>query len=390
MTVVWTYPWCLAALGWDRAFEALADHGVDGATVASHYHSVQTVRPRGAGSPFARYPGGAYFQPDPDRFADTPILPPVNEVGGTADPLGTAVDAARAHGVSVNAWTVCLHNTHLGTAYPEYRIQSAFGDPHDHAFCPTHPEVRSYFAGVVGSLADYDVGRIDLESLGFPTALHGHGAEFGHTKQQAIATPDEAFLLSQCFCDACRAAASDHVDMAAARELVQRLCRQSFRGPSRRVPPLDGLVERHPDLADLFEFRAVTIERLLEALAAAANDVPLNYYAVEGLDHGPGTGWPAGVVLDRIEPYLDRVTAFCYVADPSVAASRIHAFETQVDVPIDAAVTVDPDTVPDRATWDALVGRIATEGSGDLTVYNHGLMTDEHLDWLAGIAGTSD
>lgn len=391
MTAVWTFPWSVAAQGWDRAFAELADHAVDEVTVASHYHSIQTVQPRGEGSPFARYPGGAYFRPDPDRFADTPISPPVNEVGDTADPLRTAVEVAGEHGVGVNAWTVCLHNTRLGATYPEYRIRSAFGDPHDHSFCPSHPEVRSYFAGVVGSLADYDVGRIDLESLGFPSALHGHGDEFGHTKQQVVTTPSEEFLLSQCFCDACRAAAPDHLDVEGARELVRRLCRRTLETPGTAVPPLEDLVERHPELTDLVAFRTTVVERLLAALAEAADGVPLNYYTTDGFDHDPGTGWPAGVDLARVEPHLDRMTAFCYVADPETARRRIRELQAMVDVPVDAAVTMDPDVVPDRAAWNELAGVVAAVLSGDVNVYNHGLMTEEHLDWLhATTVGLAD
>lgn len=387
MTVVWTFPWSVAAQGWDRTFAELADHAIEGVTVASHYHSIQTVQARGTGSPFAQYPGGAYFRPNPDYFTDTPIESPVNVVDDTADPLETAVETGRAHGISVNAWAVCLHNTRLGVAYPEYRIQSAFGDAHDHAFCPSHRAVRSYFAGVIGSLADYDVARIDLESLGFPSVLHSHGDEFGHTKQQGITSASEEYLLSQCFCDACRAAAPAHVDLDAAQQRVQTLCRQMLQSPRREIPPLGDLVEQHPVLADLFEFRATIIERLLRALADAADGVPLNYYTTDGLDHNPGTGWPAGVPLDRVEPHLDRMTTFCYVDDPVTASRRIRELQTMVDVPVDAAITVDPDIVPDRAAWNELAGRVMAELSGDVNVYNHGLMTEQHLNWLQSTEG---
>jgi hypothetical protein len=124
------------------------------------------------------------------------------------------------------------------------------------------------------------------------------------------------------------------------------------------------------------------VERLLEDLAAAAGGIPLNYYATDGPNHEPGTGWPAGVDLDRVERHVDRMTAFCYVADPETASRRIRGLEAMVDVPVDAAITVDPDVVPDRTAWEALAGGVAAAVSGDVNVYNHGLMTEEHLDWL--------
>lgn len=383
MTAVWMYPWSQLAADADRSVTELAEIGIDSVRVASHYHSIRTVEARSAGGPFTAFPGGAYFDPEPAHFTGTPLTPPVNEVAGSGDPLADVLDAALGAGIDVTAWTVCLHNTRLGSAYPAFRMESAFGTPHDHALCPSHPDVRAYVAGVVAALAEYDIAGIDLESVGFQSALHGHGAQFGHEKNYLFDTPTEEALVSQCFCDGCRVAAEFDIDRA--REVVHRLCRRASASADQAVAPLADLVEEHPVLGELFEFRASVIERLVADVAAAADDVPVNYYTAEGLSRMPGTGWPAGVALDRLAPYLDRLTALCYVADPETAVERVRQLEELSDGPVDAGVTMDPEIVPDRGTWAALTERIADALTGELVVYNYSLLTDDHVDWLAGI-----
>lgn len=386
MAVTWAYPWSF--LG-DRATASLADlpaRRVDAVNVASHYHSIRTLDPQRPERLFESYPGGCYFDPDPNHFDETPITPSVNQVAGSADPLGDVVGLASDAGVTVNAWFVCNHNSRLGTENPEYRFESAFGTPHDHALCPSYPAVREYFAGVARSLAAYDVGEIQLESLGFPNAFHGHGSDFGHGKNQTVTGTEQEILLSQCFCDGCRAAAADHdVDFDRAAAVVREQCEEILSGPTESVD-LTALCETYPVVADLFDFRSQVVERLVGRLADASGPVPLNYYVADGLGHGPEDGWPAGVDLGRLEPYLDRVTALCYVGDPDVARTRVEGVRDAVDRPVDAGVCLDPDVVGSRGEWQTVVGAIR-DRCDELHVYNYTLLADDHLDWLAETLG---
>ncbi|MFC7047229.1 hypothetical protein ACFQH6_19115 [Halobacteriaceae archaeon GCM10025711] len=274
MTTVFTYPWTLLRPDVDAALDRLWDAGIDGLSVASHYHSIQTLNPRAEDAPLESYPGGLYTDPDPADFEDTPIVPPVNPVVGTTDPVTEVVAAAHEHGFEVGAWTVVFHNTRLVATHPDYRTESAFGTAHDHAFCPSHSDVHEYFAGVVRSPVRSNVDRIDLESIGFPTARHGHGSTFGHAMDYALTDRAEELLFSQCFCDACREAATSYpVDVDRARSLVQELSRQAFQGPGSSVSSLPDLVDRHPTLERLFDFRAAVVEEFVAALADAAGDV---------------------------------------------------------------------------------------------------------------------
>ncbi|GAA0238130.1 family 10 glycosylhydrolase [Haladaptatus pallidirubidus] len=386
MTAVWSYPWALYSCGLDEELERLADIGVDALNVASHYHSVQTLVPRSPDDRFTQYPGGCYFAPDPNMFTDTPISPRINEVNGRTDALATIVNSAARRDIDVNAWTVCLHNSRLGAAHPEFCVRSAFGDAHDHSLCPSHPEVRTYFAGIVASLADYDVSRIDLESIGFPNVFHGHGANFGHQKEQVLTTPTERFLLSQCFCEGCRSAARNHpVDMDTVEQRVRELLRDSFRGPNHSPPSFATLIERDATLDALVAFRASVIERFVTDLAAASGEVPLNYYVADGFGPNPDDGWPAGVRPDRIDEHLDAVTAMCYTEDFDVAVERVEAVREQYDASVNAAVTLDPSIISTESAFHELTDAIRDVGGGPLNIYNHSLMGEEQVRWLSAM-----
>lgn len=383
MAALWTYPWTLAQEGLEEAWSELADVGIDTIALASHYHSVRAMQPRFPDDMFVSYPGGCYFDPSPRRFDGTRIDPLPNEVPPFDDPLGEITDSANAHGIGVDGWVVLAHNSRLGAEHPDYRMESAFGDPQDHSLCPSHTDVREYFASVVDAVAARGVEEVHLESVGFGTAFHGHGWNFGHDKRQVLSSPAEEWLLSQCFCDGCRSAARSHgVDLDEARRTVRDLLQTSFDRPQRNLPELGTLVAERPVLDDLFDFRADVITQLFARLADATGDTPLNYYAMEGGGFEPDELWPAGVRLGAIADHVERVTALCYVRDPDAARARIDAISQLFDGPVDAGVTLDHEIIRTHGELDALVEALSPEIDGELRVYHHSLATDAQLDWV--------
>jgi len=389
MTAVWTYPWAFGADDVDDELARVADAGITGLNIAGHYHSVQTVLPRRPDDGvFESYPGGCHFEPSSRQFGDTDIDPPVNDSApdGGPDAFELVARAARDRGLDVNAWTVCLHNSRLGAANPEYRIESAFGDPHDHAPCPSHPAVRTYYEGVVRSMEQYGVDRIDLESVGFPTAFHGHGDAFGHLKNHVVTSDAGQLLLSQCFCDGCRAAAADHdVDLEAAEQLVRELGAEALNGPTSEPPPIDELADRYGTFEELLSFRAAVVERFVRRLAAATDDATLNYYLADGLGYVPDAVAPAGVNLERLGAHLDALTAMCYTADPATARERVRLAREAFDGPVHGGVTLDPAVVETRAAFEGVVAAVREVITGGLQVYNHSLLGTEQRRWVAGL-----
>jgi hypothetical protein len=383
MPTLWTYPWSVYEAGGADALADLAARGVDGLNLASHYHSVETMDPKHPDNLFESYSAGCYFDPQPEEFSETPIDPIPNDVRGVEDPLADIVDLAGEQGMDVNAWTVCLHNTPLAVANESFRVESALGDPRDHCLCPSHPEVRDYFAALVGAVADRGVAEVQLEKVGFPSVFHQHGREHGHPKRQAITSTAEETLLSQCFCDGCRAAAADHhVEMDAAQARVRELLDDAFGAPDTDSPPLASLVQSEPHVRNLLDFRASVIDDLLAATAEAAGEVDLSYYLMEWPGFEPGDGWPTGVRLSALDDHLDRIKALCYVSDPTVAEDRIRTLRRAVDLPVDAGVTFAPDVIDRESQFRSVVDALRAEGVGKVSVYHHGIMTETHLDWV--------
>ncbi|MCL7418822.1 MAG: hypothetical protein M8354_13450 [Halalkalicoccus sp.] len=384
MAALWTYPWTMAQEGLDDACKRIVDLGIDALNVPSHYHSVRSMQPRFLDSLFESVPGGCHFSPTDRRFGDESLEPPVVEIDGFEDPLAEIADVAHEHGLSINAWTVCLHNSRLGAANPSYRIESAFGDAHDHSPCPSHPEVHDYFAAVVEASVARSADEIHLESIGFPSAFHGHGIEFGHDKRQALTDSTETVLLSQCFCDGCQQAAkSHHVDFDRAKARVRELLEASFATPGSGSRSLEDLVCEDELLRSLFDFRATVIETFVECLADAAGTVPLNYYVAESSGGADPDGvWPSGVRLGQLDAFFDRATAMCYVSDPSIARDRVRTLRGSVDCPIDAGVTLDPAVIETLSELRSLVVALEGQQDGRISFYHHSLMTDAHLRWV--------
>lgn len=380
MYSVWTYPWSIYEEGADETFSDLDTRGVDAINLASHYHSIRAFQPRFPDSLFVEYPAGCYFDPDPERFNGTPIDPLQNEIDMVDDPVANAVDAACEHGIDVHAWTVCFHNTRLAAENPEYRIQSAFGDAHDHAFCPSNPEVREYFAAVAEALDARGVAEIQLESLNYQSAFHDHGIHHGHDKGQTDLTNAEATLLSQCFCDACWSEARDRgVDLMDAHDRVRDILSDTLRDPTVDPLSLGDLVREHSELAELFDFRCEVVTDLARRMSDRLTDARFSSY-VGGV--GPDGRWPNGVQLTELDDVLDRMMALCYVSDPNEARDRIRTLRRTVSCPVDAGMTIDPDVIERREQFLSLIDAIDGEGVGQIAVYNHGFMTEEHLDWL--------
>lgn len=386
MTGVWAYPWALQSGGISTEIGGIADRGIHELNIATAYHSIQTILPRGENGLFESYSGGIFFDPG-DTLNRPPLEVPCANVPGMDDPLQDVISVATEHDITVNSWTVCNHGSRLGAANPTYRIESVFGEKHDHALCPSHPAVRETLAGIVKSIAEYNVDRIDLESLGFPGVFHGHGDGWGHLKNQVFATPIQQLLVSQCFCDACQSAATmTEVDFGAARECVRGLVRGSLKGPNAGPnESIDSLCQTYPVLADLFAFRTDIIEKLLSELAIASGDTGLNYYVADGLGRDVEDVKPSGVDLAQFDAYLDSVTAMCYTDDPDLVRRRVANIVDSFKGIVHAGVSLSPEFVGSQEDLQSLVSSIREETTGTVNLYNYSLCGQDQLDWIESV-----
>ena len=382
MTGVWTYPWTLYGEGVAAACEELASKGVDKLAVSAHHHAIRVFQPRLSRPAFDGGPGGCYFAPSPARFEDTPIQPVQAEVDGSADPLTEIVAVADEYGLKTTAWTYILHNPRLANAHPAFQIEDVFGNAYGHAFCLSHPEVRRYYAAVVAECAARGINAIELQGAKYPSVFHGQRLTAGIDARQVLTTDADEQLFSQCFCDACRCAARKHdVDIDRAQTVVQKLIEQSMRRPGSESMALSDLVYERPILGDLFQFRNAVVDSLVEEIAEAAGDVAVNAYVRQ-----VGPDWSSGLTLSTLERHVDRITHTCYVSDPNVARDRIRTLQRSVDLPLDAGVTIDPTVIDSKTSLTAVVDAIRAETDGQVSVFNHAMMTDEQLNWVSALS----
>ena len=181
--------------------------------------------------------------------------------------------AARSAGLSLASWTVFHHNSTLGGRYPQFTARNLFGDSYPFALCPSKAAVQEYtlaLARAVGSLGVFDI--IDLETIGYLGYFHGH-----HHEVTAVpAGPLENFLLSLCFCDACRAMGdAAGIDVNGLIGLLRSVLLRKLRSDDAcgshpdNYEQLTTLLALSPALQNFLRVRMETINTLLRRIRGA-------------------------------------------------------------------------------------------------------------------------
>ena len=195
------YPWDVD--GDPAAPDRIAGLGLAGVTLAAAYHAVRAVTPFHPGHQIVTRDAAVYYRAGAARWRQTAsrpgrLRPAVRRRAGSFE---RAAAALRAKGLAVTAWAVITHNDRLGAVVPSAAVRNAFGDAYPWALCLASPAVRDYavcLAGEVAALAEADA--VELEACGW------YGVEHlsAHDKTAGAAGGAAGWLLSVCFCAACR------------------------------------------------------------------------------------------------------------------------------------------------------------------------------------------
>ncbi len=179
--------------------------------------------------------GVTYFQPRAKTYPK-PLQPVASTLCASGDPYETIASAAARHDMHMRAWLVMLHNSRLGSTQPTMTLQNAFGDRYLHGLCPNQPEVREFAIALASDAARYPVQALDLEALAFM----GYEHPYHHEKRGIALTRLDSFLLSLCFCSACRADLKARgVDAEACRAKVQDYLAGRLKGDTRAASAVD-------------------------------------------------------------------------------------------------------------------------------------------------------
>jgi hypothetical protein len=373
------YPWDVD--GDPAAADRIAGLGLTGVILAAAYHAVRAVTPFHPRHRIVTRDAAVYYRADPSRWLAvpsgrraSPVSPaarqrPARLRPAVARPAGSferAATALRSRGLPVTAWAVVTHNDRLGVTVPSATVRNAFGDAYPWALCLASPAVREYAARLAGEVAALpEADAVELEACGW------YGVEHlsAHDKTAGAGGGAAQWLLSVCFCSACRpayaAAGADPAWLAARVRAAVDLPEEAAL-PGEAAGVLAGV---RAALATRFQREVVAAARD----AAPGKPVYLHVHPdPRATGANPGSepdalAGAAGIVLSCWDPVAAPalVTRAAAAAPPgtAVAASLLAV----------AGLGGDPATLPAQAA------AVRAAGATELRLYHAGLASAADL-----------
>jgi hypothetical protein len=379
---IWTYPWDVLDDGLGVSLSRIAQAGCNEISLAVSYHGAMLLLPHNPRRKVCFLEDGVvYFRPDERFYQGTPVRPVPSELTAQSDPLAVICEAAASQGLGTVAWTVTLHNSRLGLRFPEFTVENAFGDRYPYALCPAQPPIRQYVCGMVSDLSTrYPLAAVEIEALQFMRYPHA----WTHAKEGVPRTGLIDTLLSLCFCPACTAAASRHVDAAGLRDRVRSALEAAFMsstpdgGSSDPKSPaeVDALV---PGYAAYTASRLETVTSLLREIRAATQ-APLSAIIGTGVPERP---WLVGVDLAAFAAACDTLVFTCYrpeatEVEQDARFARAHSNGSRLYAGLQSIWPLA------RGAGDlaAKVSAVKRAGADGVSLYNYGLMPLPNLGWV--------
>ncbi|MEV6618193.1 hypothetical protein AB0N31_30885 [Streptomyces sp. NPDC051051] len=199
------YPWDVN--GDPAAPDRIAALGVRQVTLAAAYHSTRALTPRHPRHRVVTAEHAAVLYPVGSRWQGRALRP--YPAGGWApgDAYAEAAATLARAGLEVHSWVVLAHNSRLGAEHPATSVVNAYGDRYPWAPCIAQPATRAYLVDLAAEAAVRPgAAGTELESLGWYGLQHLHA----HDKTGGVGLGESGqYLMSLCFCPACRAGYDD-------------------------------------------------------------------------------------------------------------------------------------------------------------------------------------
>lgn len=369
------FAWDLQDEGIDPVLDFCADAGVTSLFLASVYHSGWFVHPHNPRRrTYMTEDGVAYFHPDPAQFAATPLQPKVAQVSRAIDWFAAVGEKLPEYGLKLTPWTVCLHNTRLGLAYPEHTVRNAFGDSYPHALCPSSPAAREYVRGIVRDLATrYPVTSVFLESPDYLGRRHGHH----HERDGTIFPPLEGALMDLSFSAHDLAAAdASGVDGRSLQEAVRTHLETFFARPPARSDGLpttrEQFLDARPDLAD---YEAVLRQQVTSLIAQVRDDIAGTGVLLEGCERADAYAVHLAFAYGKTPDEVAQITAAAKARKTPAQRLRI-GFRLGFDAP------ESPRALTDAGRIRASVEAARDQGADSVWFYNYSESPRGYLDLL--------
>lgn len=373
--------------------------GMDGVSVTSAYHAGRDLFPH---NPRRRIrfldPGTVFFHPDLSLYAGTPIQPRVAPEFADIDMVRTVVNAAGRRDLTVGAWTVYFH-TDRDRDLIDHAPRNAFNDPYLTDICPLAPASQEYARAITRDVASTGVSTISAESLHFPPLEHG----FHHERFFVQLGPETRYLLSICFCDACRGVAQgagidgDKVQRAVAQEIDKQI-----RGGSDEALSLDAVsAMAGGQLGAYLAAQRSALTTLITELVQIAGDggAQLNVVDLSGVMKGYATGaptgapaaedsWKLGLELQPIVASGAVIAVPAYVRDQDRLRLELTAYQAVVGDALSVILRPSPPDVDSQTQLAEKIRLVANYPGQQLGFYCYGLVNLDRIGWIGdGLRG---
>ncbi|WP_037860831.1 alanine-rich protein [Streptomyces sp. NRRL S-340] len=360
------------------AAERIAGLGVRGATLAAAYHSTRALTPRHPRHRVVTAEYAAVLYPPGDRWQGRTLRPRPAGDWAPGDAYGEAARALAAAGLEVHTWVVLAHNSRLGAEHPGTSVVNAYGDRYPWAPCIAQPATRAYLVDLAAEAAVRPGARgTELESLGWYGLAHLHA----HDKTAGVGLGDAGqYLMSLCFCPACRAGYDGQgLDADALADAVRTALEPVWRG----APSGDGwpAVEKLLGAREAAGTRAWRDERARtlqeEAVAAVRAAAPEGFRVLLHADPvSYHCGANAGVDPAHVLSVADGVVVPC-----TGGAGLLAPFAEQgrADAVLAANLTIVSGMGGHPAGLAADAARARDLGASELRLYHAGLASDADL-----------
>ncbi|BCJ35204.1 hypothetical protein Athai_27070 [Actinocatenispora thailandica] len=396
--VGYAYPWDV--LG-DPAFVSrVRALGVTEVALAASYHATRAATPLHPDHLVVEAREAALYRPVRQHaWSGRRLVPLAADWVPGDDPFGAATVRLRAAGISVTAWVVLAHATHLGTAHPDVAVRNCRGDSYPYALCPANPEVRQYAATLAAeAVRGVPVDGVSLEACG-QLGIDHNGR---HEKTTGVFPPAARRALSVCCCGYCTA---DWIrrgqDPDQVAERLSAGIGGVLAGSHGADAPMSELVgDRIAEivLATRRDFAAALRADVLAAVHghapsaritlhgraepwATSPDVAVDADTVRPVDP-PGAGQPDDG--GRVVPAVDAVLTSCWPTTPASVETLAHTRSVLPDeVNLGAYLTVLPPADADRIVDHA--GALLGAGATELHLYHLGLAPPSGQEQLAEI-----
>jgi hypothetical protein len=387
---LFAYPWDIV----DEGEASFLDHclklGVNRVHVAASYHSGKFLLPRNTRARvYFPEPGALYFRAPTSAWKGG-LDQPVSDLAGTGW-LEKLAAGASARGIELSAWTVFFHNSALGARYPALTIQNAFGDRYPFALCPTQPKVRDHGAALCRSLATLGFfASIDLETIGYLGYFHGY-----HHEVTAIPLgPMEKFLLSLCFCPACRMAGeAAGIEMEPLAAEVRRLLMCRMRSDDASGGHVDSaehlatLLVMQPSLQQLIRFRMDTVTAFVKRLSSESATVRLAA-CTSSFVGSPSNIWMEGISPVALKPMVECVHLLAYAPEAGDVNSDLVFFLAMMGDSDLLNLTLNLG-LPVTTTFAQAAAKIEfarRQGVHRFSFFNYGFLGEGRLRWIHDLA----